>query len=121
MRWEVRFCVEFDAEFYDLNSGVQVELLACTELLACFGPSLGRPRVDTLNGSKHTKMKELRFHADGGVWRIAFAFDPQRKAVLLIAGNKAGTKQRQFYRSLITTADRWFDAHLRKIARQLLN
>ena len=54
--------------------------------LETFGPSLGRPTVDTLNGSRHTNMKELRFTAPGGVWRVAFAFDPKRKAILFVAG-----------------------------------
>ena len=58
------------------------ELLAHALLLEQFGPQLGRPRVDTLKGSRHANMKELRFDAAGGVWRVAFAFDPKRKAVL---------------------------------------
>ena len=63
------------------------------ELLALSGPALGRPHADTLAGSKHTNMKELRFSADGGVWRVAFAFDPQRRALVLVAGDKAGVAQ----------------------------
>jgi hypothetical protein len=81
-------------------------------LLADYGPLLGRPYADTLNGSKHANMKELRFTADGGEWRVAFAFDPQRKAILLVAGDKAGRGQTQFYSGLIATADRRFSAHL---------
>lgn len=57
-------------------------------------------------------MKELRFDADGGVWRTAFAFDPERRAVLLVAGDKGGAKERKFYRQLIAKADARFDAHL---------
>ena len=57
-------------------------------------------------------MKELRFDADNGVWRVAFAFDPERKAILLVAGDKAGTSQQRFYRQLIRKADARFDAHL---------
>ena len=56
-------------------------------------------------------MKELRFDADRGVWRVAFAFDRQRRAILLAAGNKAGVSERRFYDSLIATADRRFDAY----------
>lgn len=60
-----------------------------------YGPALGRPEVDTLNGSKHANMKELRFRADGGVWRVAFAFDPERNAILLVAGDKSGTSEKK--------------------------
>jgi hypothetical protein len=57
-------------------------------------------------------MKELRFEADGGVWRVAFAFDPERKAILLVAGDKSGGSEKRFYKSLIAKADRRFRAHL---------
>lgn len=60
-------------------------------------------------------MKELRFQADNGVWRVAFAFDPQRKAVLLVAGNKSGVSERRFYRQLIQKADERFDTHLDRL------
>ncbi|MGX9576659.1 type II toxin-antitoxin system RelE/ParE family toxin [Mesorhizobium sp. f-mel] len=75
------------------------------------GPQLGRPLADTLNGSKHRNMKEIRF-ATGGAWRFAFAFDPERRAVILVGGNKEGTASRQFYKSLIATADKRFDEWL---------
>ena len=77
---------------------------------------MGRPWADTLNGSKHSQMKELRFQADGGVWRTAFAFDPHRSAVLLIAADKKGQNERQFYRRLIRKADQRFDGHLAGLA-----
>ena len=57
-------------------------------------------------------MKELRFDADGGVWRAAFAFDPARQAILLVAGDKSGVGEKRFYRRLIALADARFDAHL---------
>lgn len=79
-------------------------------LLQQFGPQLGRPRVDTLEGSRHANMKELRFAAAGGEWRVAFAFDPKREAILLVAGDKSGGGQRRFYRELIRKADARFDA-----------
>lgn len=60
-------------------------------------------------------MKELRFDAEGGVWRIAFAFDPGRKAILLVAGDKSGQSERAFYRRLIAIADKRFDAHLVRV------
>ena len=75
MSWDVQFYDVFDAEFEELPEAVQDELLAHARLLEEFGPQLGRPSVDTLNGSKHANMKELRFNAADGVWRVAFAFD----------------------------------------------
>ena len=90
MVWTVLFHEEFDPEFELLAAEVQDELLAHARLLARFGPTLGRPRVDTLEGSRHANLKELRFDAAGGVWRVAFAFDPARRAVLLVAGDKTG-------------------------------
>ena len=78
-------------------------------LLEEFGPQLKRPRCDTLSGSKHANMKELRFDADGGVWRVAFAFDPDRQAVLLVVGDKSGVSQKKFYKALLRVADRRFD------------
>lgn len=62
-------------------------------------------------------MKELRFDAAGGVWRVVFAFDPRRHAILLVAGDKSGTGQGRFYKRLIATADRRFDEHLGKLKR----
>ena len=91
---------------------VQLEIAALAGLLRQFGPQLRRPHCDTLNGSKHTNMKELRFSLPDGEWRVAFAFDPDRKAVLLVGGSKSGTNERRFYRDLIRVADERFTAHL---------
>ena len=115
MTWKVEFDPAFEAEFDVLSEEVQDELLAQAGLLERFGPELGRPRVDTLNGSTHANMKELRFDADGGVWRVAFAFDPERKAVLLVGGDKSGGGERRFYKQLIRKADERFEAHLARL------
>ncbi len=117
-RWEVEFYDDFEPEFDALPETVQDELLAHAELLQHFGPTLGRPTVDTLNDSRHANMKELRFKADNGEWRVAFAFDPDRKAMLLVAGDKSGVSQRRFYRDLIRKADDRFDAHLAKVKKK---
>jgi hypothetical protein len=102
-------------EFQALNQSVQDALLAAAKLLADYGPQLHRPYADTLNGSKHTNMKELRFEASDGTWRVAFAFDPARKAILLVAGDKSGGSQKHFYRQLIAKADLRFSAHLESL------
>lgn len=108
---------EFKLEFDALHEDVRTELLALSLVLQEFGPQLGRPRVDTLSGSRHANMKELRFGAADGQWRVAFAFDPRRKAILLVAGDKSGGSEKRFYRELIRKADDRFDAHLARIRR----
>jgi hypothetical protein len=113
--WRVEVAGEFEPELLAFSADVRIELLAQTHVIEVFGPKTGRPRVDTLKGSKHPNMKELRFAADGGVWRVAFAFDPERKAILLIAGDKSGQSERAFYRRLIACADKRFDAHLARL------
>ena len=118
MKWAVSFHDEFDSEFGALSEAVQDEMLAHARLLEQFGPLLGRPRVDTLKGSRHANMKELRFDADDGVWRVAFAFDPKRKAILLVAGDKSGGSEKRFYRQLIAKADERFDSHLSRLKKE---
>jgi hypothetical protein len=118
MDWDVLFHDEFDREFDDLQEGVQNELLAHAQLLREFGPQLGRPWADTLKGSKHGNMKELRFDAADGVWRAAFAFDPKRRAILLVCGDKSGKSEKRFYERLIKKADKRFDEHLAALPKK---
>jgi hypothetical protein len=113
--WTVLVGEEFEPEFQLFPRQVQDETLVFTRLLQQFGPQLGRPRVDTLKDSKHANMKEMRFDAAGGVWRIAFAFDPRRRAILLVAGDKSGGSEKRFYRELIRKADERFEAHLNRL------
>jgi len=117
MTWDVEFEDEFETEFVGFTDPVKTELLARANVLAQFGPMLGRPNVDTLNGSEHANMKELRFTADDGVWRVAFAFDPKRKAILLCGGDKEGKDQKRFYKDLIRVADRRFKTHLERLKK----
>lgn len=115
--WTVELHDEFDNEFEDLPADIQDGLLAAARAVRLAGPKAGRPHVDTLNGSKHANMKELRFEGSKGneEWRAAFAFDPLRRAVILVAGAKQGKNQRQFYKRLTTIADRRFDEHLKNL------
>ena len=118
MNWIVEFHPLFANEFKTFTENVQDALLEDLEILEKFGPQLGRPSVDTLKGSKHTNMKELRFNADDGVWRKAFAFDPRRKAILLVAGDKSGKSSQRFYKNLIKKADKRFDDHLQRLREE---
>ena len=116
--WIVEIADEFEPEFFRLQEEVQDAILTMSRLLEQFGPELGRPRVDTLNGSRHANLKEMRFSAAGGEWRLAFAFDTRRRAMLLAAGDKSGGSPRRFYRALIRTADERFDRHLARLSRE---
>jgi len=97
---------------------VRIAVLALSRVLQQFGPQLGRPRVVTPNGSRHANMKELRFSAADGEWRVAFAFDSKRIAILLVAGDKSGVSEKKFYRQLIAKADERFDAHLNRLSKK---
>ncbi|MCB1430093.1 MAG: type II toxin-antitoxin system RelE/ParE family toxin [Nitratireductor sp.] len=118
MVWKIEFVAAFKAEFDEFPEAAQDAILAHALVLERQGPILGRPYVDTLKDSRHANMKELRCTAEKGVWRVAFAFDPDRKAILLTAGNKAGANQKRFYKQLIATADDRFDLHLAELERK---
>lgn len=115
LSWVVLFHDEFEAEFDGMPELLQDELLARLKVLERLGPDLGRPHVDTLKGSKFANMKELRFGFDGGVWRVGFAFDPARRTIVLVAGNKSGVNQNRFYKRLVHTADQRYRKHLEQI------
>src|SRR5438445_12673773 len=103
--WHVVTTADFDGWFATLDEDGKAELIAKVELLRLLGPRLGRPHADTLNGSKHANMKELRVDTAEKVMRVAFAFDPDRAALLLVAGNKSGISQKRFYKQLIAKSD----------------
>lgn len=115
MMWVVAFHDEFEAEFDEMPAEVQDELYAEAGFVERFGPATGRPHVDTLKGSKYANMKELRFEAADGEWRVAFAFDPKRRAILLVAGDKTGISEKKFYKRLIAKADARYERHLQRL------
>jgi hypothetical protein len=99
-----------------LEVGLQDEIWAAIELLRQLGPNLHRPRVDTIKKSKFPNMKELRIQFQGDPWRILFAFDPRRNAILLVGGNKRGDKR--WYDDNIPIADRRFRRHLDRLEQE---
>jgi hypothetical protein len=115
MTWDVEFHTDFIEEYEGLPEEVQDELLAMMKALEVFGPQMGRPRVDTLKGSRFANMKEFRFEAADGVWRFAFAFDPKRHAIIFCGGDKSDMSEKRFYRKLIDKADARFDLHCAKV------
>jgi hypothetical protein len=115
--WTVTTTHEFDRWFgADLSDEEREEVAAVVGLLELLGPMLKRPHADTLKGSRYQNMKELRAKTSRSELRVAFAFDTERKAVLLTGGDKSGVGQRAFYARLIERADRLFAAHLAVIS-----
>jgi hypothetical protein len=104
----VVFDGEFQVEFDEFAEEVQDKILSRAGLLRQFGPQLPRPYADTLAGSAFANMKELRAPVGRQVWRVAYAFDSKRRAILLCAGNKEGENKKAFYGRLIADADKRF-------------
>lgn len=112
--WVVLTSDCFDEWFAEQAEGLQDEILAVMTILGENGPQLGRPQVDTLHGSDFPNMKELRIQYAGNPIRAFFAFDPERHAVVLCAGDKTGLNEKKFYKDMIKLADAEFRKHLRK-------
>jgi hypothetical protein len=91
--WTVEIGQEFEPEFDALHEDVQDEILAVSRLLQQFGPELARPRVDTLKGSRHANMKELRFSAADGEWRVAFRFRYETKGHFACCWGQVGRRR----------------------------
>ena len=116
MTWSVEYTDEFGAWWQSLSEDEQIELDASVQLLEEFGPGFGRPHCDTIQGAKHSNMKELRTQYRGRPLRTFFAFDPRRTAILLIGGDKTGDKR--FYERMIPLAEQLYDNYLKELRRE---
>ena len=114
--WEVEYTDEFGAWWDQLDARQQESIAASVELLRQLGPNLPRPHADTLKGSRHSNMKELRTQCEGRPLRTLFAFDPRRRAILLVGGDKSGDGR--FYERMIALADDLYDAHLETLRKE---
>lgn len=114
--WRVEYTDEFETWWMNLAPAEQASLEAGVVLLERFGPSLSRPMADTVKGSRHSNMKELRTQCKGRPLRTFFAFDPRRTAILLIGGDKTGDDR--FYQRMIPLADDLYDAYLEEIRKE---
>jgi hypothetical protein len=103
--WTVNATEEYLAWFGEQPSDAKEAILARVVLLQTFGPQLARPYADTLKGSSLGDLKELRARTEAHVLRIAFLFDEEREALLLIGGDKKGKNEKDFYRKLIQNAE----------------
>ena len=114
--WEVEFTDAFGAWWDALSATAQEDVRAEVQVLRRFGPSLGRPHVDSVASSRHANMKELRIQHHGRPYRVLFAFDPRRAAILLIGGDKTG--QGRWYKQFVPIADRLYDEHLETLHKE---
>ena len=111
MAWDVFFSEPAERWVLALDDADYEAIMAAIELLEEHGPSLGRPAVDRIDGSRHHNMKELR--SFGGHLRALFAFDPRRRAIVLLGGDKANDWNGWYERN-IPLADDLFDEYLRQ-------
>lgn len=112
--WKVITTDVFDQWLDKQKLSLREEMLAALKVLSDIGPHLGRPRADTLHGSKFPNMKELRVQFEGKPFRAFYAFDPERAAVVLCAGNKKGINEKLFYKDMIKLADSEFSKYLKR-------
>lgn len=114
--WTVEYTDEFERWWDRLDEGEQDSIDRVVLMLTRVGPALTRPYADTIVGSRHSNMKELRIQHGGEPYRVLFAFDPRRAAILLIGGRKTGDKR--WYDQMIPVADRLYDEHLRELREE---
>lgn len=117
-KWCIITSSPFDEWYDSLDDKNRENVLTKLYLLEELGPQLSRPYADTLKGSKYPNMKELRVQSHGDPLRVLYAFDPKQNAILLCAGNKKGSNEKQFYKSMISLADQVFEFHLETIKKE---
>lgn len=115
MRWEIEGSDQFSSWFNDLSLPEAQSVAVAVDTLSRDGPKLGRPQVDTLEGSSIPNLKELRVQHAGRPLRILFAFDPRRVGYLILGGDKTGNKN--WYRTFIPIAEKIYKQHLKEIQR----
>lgn len=114
MEWVILVTDEYEQWFLRLSDAEQIDVQAMVDVLEIRGPNLGRPYADTLEGAKRVRnLKELRIQHAGKPYRVFYAFDPKRRAVLLCGGRKDGKRDKIFYKRMIPLAEREFIDHLK--------
>ena len=114
--WEVEYTDEFGQWWNSLTEDEQVDVAAYVGLLEKNGSNLRFPYSSGINGSKHPHLRELRIQHKGKPYRVLYAFDPRRVAILLIGGNKTGDDR--WYEFYINKADDLYDAHLKSLKKE---
>jgi len=113
MTWNVEYTDEFGDWWSTLDEGEQDSLAVVVTLLEQKGPHLPYPYSSGIEKSRHTHMRELRIQHQGDPYRVLYAFDPKRSAILLIGGNKAGKDR--WYDEYVPIADKLYDEHLQAL------
>jgi hypothetical protein len=113
MAWEVEYTDEYDLWWSGLNEDEQVDVTAMVGVLEEKGPSLRRPYAGPIVTSAHPNMKELIIQHAGRPYRVFFAFDPRRTAILLIGGDKTGNNR--FYEEFVPKADKIYDDYISEL------
>ena len=116
MAWDVEFCDEFGQWWEGLNAAEQKSVDFTVSLLQQVGPTLKMPHSSGIEISRHTHMRELRIQHEGRPYRVLYAFDPRRTAILLIAGDKTGNNR--WYEEHVPRADAIYDQHLRELENE---
>ncbi len=114
--WEVEYTDEFGDWWNTLTEEEWIDIDACVGLLEEYGPNLRHPFSSGINGSKHNHMRELRIQHAGQPYRVLYAFDPRRVAILLIGGKKTGDDR--WYEKFIPTADKLYDQHIKALKKE---
>ncbi len=116
MAWEVEFCAEFERWWNDLSAAEQQSVDFSVSLLQEAGPALRMPHSSSIETSRHARMRELRIQHEGRPYRVLYAFDPRRTAILLIGGDKTGNNR--WYEADVPVADAIYDRHLRELGNE---
>ena len=114
--WEVEYTDELGSWWAGLTEAEQVSIDASVRLLEAKGPTLGFPHSSGINGSRHAHMRELRVQHQGRPYRLLYAFDPRRSAILLIGGDKTGDGR--WYEVFVPRADDLYDLHLEVLRKE---
>ncbi|ELQ15484.1 type II toxin-antitoxin system RelE/ParE family toxin [Pseudomonas poae] len=116
MSWDIEYTDEFGDWWADLDTGEQSSVSASVDLLGLFGPDLRFPHSSDVKGSRHGNLRELRVQHAGRPYRVLYAFDPRRCALLLIGGNKAA--RHRWYEEHVRVADKLYDVHLETLRKE---
>lgn len=113
MAWEIEGTDEFVEWFESLDDSEKSSVITVVDLLEEKGPHLGFPYTSDVRGSDHGHLRELRIQHAGEPYRVLYAWDPRRTAILLLGGVKTGDDR--WYLRNISIADRLYDEHLREL------
>ena len=116
MTWEVEYTDEFGAWWEGLDEDTRIAIDATVRLLETKGPQLSFPHSSDVRGSRFGQMRELRIQHKGDPYRILYAFDPCRTAILLIGGNKGGNDR--WYEEFVPRADKLYKDHLAALVKE---